>query len=533
MNGALAAALKRGRGVLAGFTPGQRAIVVVAALGLLLGAFYLTRWASQPTWTPLYSNLSGTDANSVVNQLNSDGVQYKLADGGQTVLVPQSKVYALRVQLSGKGLPAGNSQGGYALLDKQGITSTDFQQNIAYQRALEGELDKTLEAMSGVQQAVVHLAIPKKDVFATAQDATTASVLLSLTPGASFGNSQTRAVSRLVAGAVPGLTPDNVTLTDSNGVLLSGGGSGADAAAMQQSETDQQTAQYESRIGGNAQAMLDKVLGPGKAVVRVNAQLNFDSVDRTSENYLTSPSPFPLSQSLETESYTGNGASAGGAMGQTIPTLTASANGSGTGSYNERKSTTDYGRDKVVERSLVAPGQVQRLSVSVALDSSVSGITPAQVQAMVSGAVGLDAKRGDVVQVTQVPFDTTAAATAKKELAQQAQQAQLNSYVSLAKKVALGLLLLIVLFVAWRRRRKNRPSVEATASDLPDYANVLVSRPAPPAIEARPAPVQLALPTEEEMANRERIRAEVTRLVDNSPDEVARMLQGWLAERNS
>ena len=126
----------------------------------MLGAVVVTRFAAQPTWTPLFSNLSGTDTSAVVDQLKSQGVSYQLTNGGATVLVPEAQVYDLRVSLAGKNLPAGDS-GGWSLLDQQGMTSTDFQQNVAYQRALEGELGKTLQAMSGVQNAIVHLAIPK------------------------------------------------------------------------------------------------------------------------------------------------------------------------------------------------------------------------------------------------------------------------------------------------------------------------------------------------------------------------------------
>src|SRR4051794_40029765 len=126
--------LTRGKELISGFTPGQRGVIVVVTLALVLGAFALTRWVSAPTWTPLYGSLAGSDANAIVEQLNTTGVKYKLADGGSTVLVPQSQVYDVRVALSGKGLPAGSSESGYSLLDKQGITATDFQQNIAYRR---------------------------------------------------------------------------------------------------------------------------------------------------------------------------------------------------------------------------------------------------------------------------------------------------------------------------------------------------------------------------------------------------------------
>jgi len=202
----------------------------VLAVGLVVVAVVLTRFAAQPTWTPLFSNLSGGDANAVVEQLKTQGVQYQLSNGGSTVLVPQSQVYDLRVALAGKNLPAGDS-GGWSLLDQQGMTSTDFQQNVAYQRAMEGELGKTLQAMTGVQTAIVHLAIPKKDVFTSDTDVPTASVLLALKPGATVAQGQVRSVMHLVAGSVPGLKPSDVTVTDAAGKMLSTREDGAAGAA--------------------------------------------------------------------------------------------------------------------------------------------------------------------------------------------------------------------------------------------------------------------------------------------------------------
>ena len=262
--------LGRARGLLAGFTNGQRGVIVVVVLALVLGAFGLSRWAAQPTWTPLFSNVSDTDANAIVEQLRAKGVEYQLTAGGRTILVPQSVVDETKIAIAAQGLPT-SSADGYALLDKQGMTSTDFQQNLAYKRALEGELGKTLRAVDGVQTALVKIAIPKKDVFATAQTQTTASVLLQLKPGVTLSDSQVRAITHLVGSSVEGLDPSNVTVLDANSNLLSTREDGADGAAAQASNRDEQTAKFEDRMSDSVQQMLDRVLGPGKAVVRVNA----------------------------------------------------------------------------------------------------------------------------------------------------------------------------------------------------------------------------------------------------------------------
>jgi flagellar M-ring protein FliF len=516
-----------------GFTSGQRAVVVVAVLGLLLGAFALSRWVSQPTWAPLYGNLSGTDANAIVDQLNTDGVPYKLADGGTSVLVPQSQVYAERISLSGKGLPESSSTDGWSLLDKQGITATDFQQNVAYQRALSGELSKTLEAMTGVNTAIVQLAIPAKSVFSTDTDKTTASVLLSLQPGTTLSSEQVRSITHLVAGSVANLSPDSVTVSDQNGTLLSGSSDGAAGAAANANQTDQQTAAYEDRLSSAVQNMLNAVVGTGHSTVRVNAQLDFNDTKTTSETYAApSPSAPPLSAATVNEKYTGNGTNAGGTLGQILPTPVASA--SGAGQYSRSQSTVNNSVDKTVQVVQAAPGTVQRMTVAVVLDSKTAGsLNPTQIQSLVSNAVGFNAKRGDSVQVTSLPFDTTAAAAAQKQLAAAAKDAKTASYIDLAKKVGLVLLAIIVVIIFMRRRKRmlaeqeEQTRIEATARDLPNSG--LVLNQAGTAINHSQ---QLAL-TQESDASRDRMRDEVSALVDSSPDDVAAMLQGWLAERKS
>lgn len=530
------------RSLMKGFTPGQTGVIVVAVLGLILGAVFLTRWVAQPTWTPLFTNLSGSDASAIVEQLKSDNVQYKLADGGSTVLVPQAQVYDLRVAMSGKGL-LNNTDNGYSILDSQGMTATDLQQNVAYQRALESELAKTLQAIQGVRTAIVHLAIPKKDVFSSAQDHPTASVLLSLNPGTAMDRGQVRAVTHLVGASIPGLDPAQVTVTDGKGNLLSSQDSGADGAASVAGDADQQTAQFEDRMSTTVQGMLDKVLGPGHAVVRVNAQLDYDTRATTSERYLNETSVPPLSEATATETYAGGANGAGGALGGTWPTLTPGTGASGAGSYARSQRTVDNAVGKVVESAQAAPGGVKRLTVAVVLDSAAAKADPGVVQQLVGNAVGLDPTRGDTVQVSSLPFDTTAAAEAKKEIAAATSAAKTAQYIDLGKKAGLILAAIVVGLVLLRRRGKRTATVEASASDLPDRDGLLLTSQGqlPPALTAAPAGGQLALPGQQDAeaeaaeldaaVHRERLRDEVAQMVDNQPDEVAAVIQSWLSQR--
>src|SRR3954471_5936597 len=225
MKSALAGVAERARSTFSTISLGQKVVIGLLLVGLLFGGFFFFRWITTPTQAPLFSNLASTDASAIVDELNAESVPYTLTDGGQTIMVAQDQVYDQRLHMSGKGLPAGQDTG-YALLDQQGITTSEFQQQVTYQRALEGELSKTLEALDGVQQAVVHVALPKEEIFATDQKKPTASVLLDLAAGTNLSGEQIQAVTNLVSSSVQDMDPEQVTVTDASGQVLASPGTG-------------------------------------------------------------------------------------------------------------------------------------------------------------------------------------------------------------------------------------------------------------------------------------------------------------------
>src|SRR5215210_110939 len=312
MKSALAGTLERARSTFGTISLGQKVVIGLLLVGLLLGGFFFFRWITAPTQAPLFSNLASADASAIVDELNAAGVAYELTDGGQTILVAKDSVYDLRLTMSGKGLPAGQDTG-YALLDEQGITTSEFQQQVSYQRALEGELSKTLESLAGVRQATVHVALPEDEVFVTEEAKPTASVLLDLTPGTQLSGEQIQAVTNLVSSSVQDMDPEQVTVTDSTGQVLSAAGTGVTAAAGDaRSQVEQD---YESRLALNAQQILDTVVGPGRAKVSVRAEVDLSQRHATSETYTYPTNAPPLSSSSTTEQYSGSGAPVGGALG--------------------------------------------------------------------------------------------------------------------------------------------------------------------------------------------------------------------------
>src|SRR5256886_7690475 len=262
---AIDAVKKLGR-AFGAFTPGQKAVTLVGIVAIVAGGFVFAKWASAPSYAPLFSNLSSTDASAIVDKLNSGGTQYQLADGGATIMVPQSQVYDLGLKMSGQGLPA-HTDTGYSLLDKQGLTMSDFMQNVGFQRALEGELSKTIKSISGVQAAAVHLALPQKDVFATETQKPTASVLVTTALGKTLNPDQVQSVVHLVAASVVGLDPNQVTVADAAGNVLSTGN--GQTVSTGGSPRNTKTNQYEQRWNNAIPPTLCSLAGQGHAATTI------------------------------------------------------------------------------------------------------------------------------------------------------------------------------------------------------------------------------------------------------------------------
>ena len=528
MKSALAGSVERARATLSTISLGQKVVIGLLLAGLLLGGFFFFRWITAPTQAPLFSNLASTDASAIVEELNAQGVAYDLADGGGTIMVAKDSVYDLRLAMSGQGLPAG-ADTGYALLDEQGITTSEFQQQVSFQRALEGELSKTLESLAGVREAVVHVALPKDEVFVTEQTEPTASVLLDLSAGTALSGEQIQAVTNLVSSSVQDMEPDQVTVADSTGQVLSAAGSGVTGAAGDaRSQVEQE---YEARLRENAERVLESVVGPGRAVVSVRADVDLDQRSSTSETY-TDPGTPPSSESRTTEEYLGNGAPVGGVLGpENTADAVDNAGGGGDSSYNKESETTNNTVNKTVETVDGTPGALNRLTVSVVMDAGVAGaINQRVVEDLVGNAVGLDAARGDDITVAAMPFDTSAAdaAAAEMEAAREAEQEEQLWSMVRSGGIAAGILL-VVLLVWLRSRRKGAVEEEYEPLELDDEMLAELDRLRVASSREQPAPIDNRQ-AELEAAERQRVRGEISTMVSERPDEVAAMLRGWLSE---
>ncbi len=506
------------------FTLAQRTLAILAVAVLALGGFGLSAWLLKPTMTPLFSGVSATDASAIVDHLTSDGVAYQLTDGGATILVPADKVYKERLAMAAAGLPSAADGQGYSLLDSMGMTSSEFQQQVTYQRAIEGELAKTIQAISGVQTATVHLAIPDKSVFVSQTNDPTASVFVKTAPGTSLGTDKVQSIVHLVSAGIDGMKPSDVAVIDADGHVLSTVGGTGGTTGLQ----DSQGSDYEARVSSGIQQMLDSVLGKGNAVVTVAADLNFDQAARTTETY-SAPSPTlpPINSATTTEDYSGTGQAVGGVLGPTgTSTPATTGSGTGNGTYHKESATVNNPLDKVTEQVTTAPGAVRRQSVSVVVSDKVKNVDLAGLQASVAAAAGIDPTRGDVVSVTQMTFDTSTAQQATTALAAADAQASADRTAGLIKTGVIGfvvLLSIVMLVILGLKKGKadQRESIDLGALDLLESrkAEMLEAAESVRALPAAPGGVV------DPMAAK---RDDVLAMAAEQPEEVAEVLRSWL-----
>lgn len=525
---------------LAGFSPGQRAVVAVAAITLIIGGMFFAQWANKPAMVPLFSNLNSSDAGQITSKLQSSKVDYELSDGGGTILVPQSKVYQLRIDMAAANLPSGG-QMGYSLLDKKGITTSDFMEHVNYQRAVQGELSKTIGAIDGVDAASVQLVLPKADVFSADANKASASVMVKTRAQKALSNSQVQAITNLVASAVQGLNADNVTVADDKGRVLAAPGQSSNDGEDQQTQASKS---LEDKINANVQSMLSRIMGNGNSFVQARAELNFDKSNITSEEWNpNNKQPVVGSQQSETEAYTNGGNSTGttGCLGTETPVNGVCVPGNsdpaaaGNRTYVNQKNTADYRPDHTLTQTQAATGTPKRITVAVVLNSNAANVDTAEVQQLVTQAAGLDATRGDAVTVSRMPFDTAAAEQAAKDLKAAEKADQKEQLTSIAKTGATVLIILTVLGLMFFATKKRASTYTATPISLAELDAAMPSLSHGgdyEALNSYNAPIELEQMSPEAL-EREKIDKDISGLIEKQPEEVAQLLRSWLADRRN
>lgn len=528
-----------GKRFLDGFTTGQKVMTVLALVGLLVGARMFSSWESAPAMSPLFSNLDTADASEVTQALDAQGVAYELTDSGRTVMVSSADVYKVRIDLAGQGLPQGGDS--FALLDDQSITTSEFKTRIDYQRALQGELGRTIMAMDDVDAAQVNLTLPRDDVFVGSDNPQArAAVLVRTRTGSTLASGQVDAIVHLVTASVPDLIADNVTVSDQSGAMLKALGS-AQGGSVGSRDFEAQTA-YENGLSSKIEQMLGRTLGPGAAVVAVSASMNFD---KRQEEVTTPEAAGRDGECLVDQSQSSNERFEGGAttdQGVLGPNGTAAGTAGAGDTYVKRDVTTKCANGQTRTVTEQAPGQITRLSVSAQLDqNAIQNLDINQIEASIAAAAGIDETRGDTLSVTAVPMDTTAAteATAALDAAAKPQFA----IADIIRYVVTLLIVALVLFFAWRAVKRSQT---ASLMRVPlDLTSIEASEArALPASASDTAAAQRDRDRERELASvAERVaeleaapspaQQEVVELIDRQPDEVAQTLRSWLADRRA
>jgi len=527
------------------------ALAVVIVLG---GAFFAFVHLRPTEYTVLFSNLAPDDASAVITKLDSQKIPHQTSADGTTIYVPADVVADERVQLAGDGTVKGGGTG-FELFDRTNLGMTDTQEQIAKIRATEGELQRTIGSLTPVQSARVHLAVPNASLYSSVQEPTTASVAIRTKPGATLSPEEVRGITQLVAGAVEGLRPDNVTIVNQDGTVLIPAASTTNADGTQNANAmkmtgDQLVAKqhYETNLQENIQGLLDAAIGPKRSAVRVATDMNFDAAQTETESY--APAGTVRSTQTEREAYqgTGNGRQppigVPGTTTNAIPTYQGVQN-LGNSQYTKSKSTTNFEITKSTSKHIDAPGKVTRLSVAVLVNVpaqaplpvagvpggaaapavyTVSNADVAKIRNVVSAAAGIDPTRGDVVSVEALPF------APPPSLGGQVVTTTILG-IPVTVLIAMAVLLLLVgggaVALSLRRR-----AVLATTVDLPSFDSALADE--LPSFEEHPmlegSPVVAAPIRSAADLTREQMIEYVTTVAQENPDSLAKLVKLWLAE---
>ncbi|MEI9936941.1 MAG: flagellar basal-body MS-ring/collar protein FliF [Pseudomonadota bacterium] len=447
----------------------KRIALVFFTTAVLIGVSLLSVVGSRDHFATLYSELSSEDAGQIVEKLKTQQVPYQLSANGTQILVPEEKVAGLRLELAAGGLPRGGSVG-FEIFDRSRIGATEFEQNINLRRALEGELARSVMSVDGVKNARVHLVLPEHRLFASREESASASVVVKLTNSANFGRREVAAVVYLVSMAVPGLSKDRVSVVSTEGLTLHRPNSDASGGGDLAGEGAEQSRVIASQLEGDAQAQLERVVGPGNADVRVNVELNPAAKERTEELY--EPSKTALrSEHVVQES---NGTSEAGVAG--VPGAKANLPDAKEGENAEvapptggggvrRSQTRNWEVQRITQKTTTPPGEIRRLSVAVVLNgryekhgekSVFVPRSPDEVLALssiVKHAVGFSAERGDEVELRAVQFarlDAGEDATVLDPLA------KYRRYLPFALGGLVAVVLLASIIMAWRRGKAKK-----------------------------------------------------------------------------
>lgn len=486
----------------------RRARLVALGVVMVAGIVGLSQWAAAPTWVPLYTGLPLETTGSITEGLTEAGIRYRLELGGSEVRVTSADLARARVVLASSGLPVGGRPG-LELFDQPSWGMTDFTQRVNYRRALEGELERTISEIRGVESAKVHLAIPESSSIRRQDQSAEASVVLQISAGQSPSADIVQGISHLVASSVNGLRSENVTIVDGTGRLLSQPDEPGSAAALNSRQLAIQR-EIESYLESKAEEIVTNVVGAGNARIRVSASMNFDRLERTVE------AVDPDRQALTSEQ-----------RSEIIPGPEG-----GAGSTNQ---SATYANSRSVEVFQGATGTVQRLTVAVVVNDreiadgettrfeARSDTELARIESLVRSAVGVDDSRGDAISVANVAFGRTI------PIEEPAEGIQILGVVEQVQRPVVAILGLLLAFVVALKLIGLIRATPVAPGLLPSGGTgALATASGFGGSAADPQTIEPGYP--EALRNGGNRRDRVTAQMIDQPDVAARLVRGWLKE---
>lgn len=519
-------ALRQFLDFLKSLPPTRKLAILFVVLLLAAGFVTMFLWANQVDYQVLFRGLSPEDAGSVIAELKKKNIPYQIQGNGTVLLVPREQVHDLRLTFAGEGMPKGGSVG-FEIFDKNDFRTTNFVQELNYKRALEGELSRTINRFQEVQSSKVFIVLPKRSLFVETSKPASASVQLELR--SSLPPSRLAAIVHLVGSAVEGLDSDQVTVVDTRGRVLFKGSSKDDASALLNNIQIEYQRRVENEIRTDVESMLEGVVGPGKAIVRVSAQIDFSKVTSSAEEYDPSAGAVRSRRDIEESSRSGESASS---SEQTIIDERRGILPSPSGSQSskaKKDNTTNYEINKIT-RAIVSPaGTIKRLSVAAVIDGTYAAEKSAdgkmkksyvartgeelkKFENLVKGAMGYSEDREDLVSIMSMPFSNESAPEGEPESAS-LWKGVLDAVASYKMTFLNAFLVLLVFFMVVRPLIKSLKKVVVEQGPRL-RENALVGE-AYPQITAAGS-----------LGPKERVLA----ISKENPDKAFQLLKGWMTE---
>ncbi|MGR6836162.1 flagellar basal-body MS-ring/collar protein FliF [Syntrophomonas erecta] len=506
-------------------------VVMLLIISLLILFF---RSSSGPAYETLYTDLQEKDAAAIVNKLEEEKIEYKLEDNGTTILVPSDYKYSTRLKLAGENLPRG--QAGFELFHESGFGETQTDKKVKYQEALQGELARTIQALDKVKAANVMLALPEQSLFSDNEQAVKASVVVRTNEGDSLTTKEVQGIIHLVSNSVERLDPENVVIVDQYGHMLSE--NLPDSTSNMTEVVKMQMAMkkdFEKEKEKAIQTMLDKTLGKDNSVVRVNAELNFDSREQKDEKYThDDKGPFVRSEEIIKESGTDSSNPAAGIPGtdNNIPQYTETDNQTASSNWDKSSKTRNYelNRTETVTKFSVGDVNYDHLTVSVLVNNTSAQQAKlgesdeekiANIRSIVATACGLKGNRldenvslEDSISVAFIDFYT-------QPQPEEDSMGTLNRMLASPKTpwaaAALSLAIILVLFIFWRRRHMDQDEPESSEFEAVVEDEIRIED----LIDKNLTP---------EEKEKQKIKMEIDHMIEENPENAAQVVKTWLAE---